>query len=102
MAVMNVNPTRMELFRLKRQLDVAKRGHKLLKGKQDAMVKEFMVLVRNNYSLRKEVETKLSEIMKYYDQAKIKISKAALDVAERTGHTEVADILRDAGGEYGR
>lgn len=78
MAVMNVNPTRMELFRLKRQLDVAKRGHKLLKGKQDAMVKEFMVLVRNNYSLRKEVETKLSEIMKYYDQAKIKISKAGI------------------------
>ncbi len=78
MAVMNVNPTRMELFRLKRQLDVAKRGHKLLKGKQDAMVKEFMVLVKKNYSLRKEVETKLSEIMKYYDQAKIKISKAGI------------------------
>lgn len=78
MAVMNVNPTRMELFRLKRQLDVAKRGHKLLKGKQDAMVKEFMVLVKKNYSLRKEVETKLEKIMKYYDQAKIKISKAGI------------------------
>ena len=78
MAVMNVNPTRMELFRLKRQLEVARRGHKLLKGKQDAMVKEFMVLVRKNYSLRKEVETKLERIMKYYDQAKIKISKAGI------------------------
>ena len=45
MAVMNVNPTRMELFRLKRQLDVAKRGHKLLKGKQDAMVKKLWYLL---------------------------------------------------------
>jgi vacuolar-type H+-ATPase subunit D/Vma8 len=38
---LNVNPNRMELSKLKRQLVVAKRGHKLLKDKQDALVKAF-------------------------------------------------------------
>ena len=56
---LNVNPNRMELSRLKRLLFVAKRGHKLLKDKQDALVKEFLVRARAVYSLRKEVESEL-------------------------------------------
>ena len=46
---LNVNPNRMELSRLKRLLVVAKRGHKLLKDKQDALVKEFLVRARAVY-----------------------------------------------------
>lgn len=56
---LNVNPNRMELSRLKRLLVVAKRGHKLLKDKQDALVKEFLVRARAVYALRKEVESEL-------------------------------------------
>lgn len=58
---LNVNPNRMELSRLKRQLVVAKRGHKLLKDKQDALVKEFLVRARSTYELRQSVEAELGE-----------------------------------------
>ena len=41
-----INPTRMELYRLKKRLTVAKRGHKLLKDKQDEMIRRFMELIK--------------------------------------------------------
>ena len=41
MAKLNVNPTRMELSRLKIRLKTAVRGHKLLKDKQENYVKEL-------------------------------------------------------------
>ena len=48
MARLNVNPTRMELSRLKKQLTTATRGHKLLKDKQDELMRRFIALVKEN------------------------------------------------------
>jgi len=75
---MRVNPTRMELTRLKRQLATAKRGHKLLKDKQDEMIRQFMLLIRKNRSLRIEVEEALSQIMKKFSMAKLKMSRVGM------------------------
>lgn len=51
-----INPTRMELSRLKGRLKTAQRGHKLLKDKRDELMKQFMNVVRENRSLRLRVE----------------------------------------------
>ena len=59
MAIMRVNPTRMELTRLKKRLRVARRGHKLLKDKRDELMKKFLDLVRRNKVLREKVEEML-------------------------------------------
>ena len=56
MAVMQVNPTRMGLTRLKKRLQTSMRGHKLLKDKRDDLMKKFLELVRRNKELREQVE----------------------------------------------
>ena len=59
-----VNPTRMELSRQKKRLKTAVKGHKLLKDKRDEMVRQFMLCIRRNRELRKEVEAALSADMR--------------------------------------
>ena len=59
MAGTQVNPTRMELTRLKKKLVTAVRGHKLLKDKRDELMRQFLDEVRENKALREEVETAL-------------------------------------------
>lgn len=56
MASTHVNPTRMELTRLKKKLITATRGHKLLKDKRDELMRQFLDLVRENKVLREKVE----------------------------------------------
>lgn len=60
---LNVNPTRMELKRLKSRLKTAQRGHKLLKDKTDEMVRKFIVFARENKRLREEVEERLASAL---------------------------------------
>ena len=61
MPAINVNPTRMELTRLKGRLKTARRGHKLLKDKRDELMKRFLDVVREDRALRKKVEAALME-----------------------------------------
>ena len=51
MAIMNVNPTRMQMTKLKKQLQIARRGHKMLKDKRDELMRQFIELVRETTSL---------------------------------------------------
>ena len=48
MTRLNVNPTRMELKKLKARLSTAVRGHKLLKDKSDEMIRRFTVIIKEN------------------------------------------------------
>ncbi len=81
MAIMNVNPTRMELTNLKRKLVTARRGHKLLKDKRDELMRIFLEKVRENKELRKEVEEGISRANTAMSVARCVMSDKALDVA---------------------
>lgn len=61
MARLNVNPTRMEMTRLKARLKTSVRGHKLLKDKQDELMRQFIGLIHKNKQLREKVENDLSD-----------------------------------------
>ena len=64
MAKLNVNPTRMELSRLKLRLKTAVRGHKLLKDKQDELMRQFIDMIKKNKKLREKVEEMLQNSFK--------------------------------------
>ena len=81
MANMAVNPTRMELTRLKGKLRTAQRGHKLLKDKRDELMKQFLETVREVRALRAEVEEELMVVHKSFTVASALMSSEALEQA---------------------
>lgn len=81
MAVLNVNPTRMELTNLKRKLVTAKRGHKLLKDKRDELMRQFLDLVRENQALRTEVEEAVKMANRDMAVARSVVQNEILDTA---------------------
>ncbi len=81
MARLAVNPTRMELTRLKKRLKTATRGHKLLKDKRDELMKQFLDIVRENRDLRKKVEEALNRAHKSFTVASAVMSPEVLEEA---------------------
>ena len=81
MAKLNVNPTRMELSRLKKRLATSTRSHKLLKDKQDELMRQFINLVKYNNKLRKEVEDQLQSSLKDFVMARAVMSSEFLEEA---------------------
>ena len=76
-----VNPTRMELTRLKGKLRTAQRGHKLLKDKRDELMKQFLETVREVRALRAEVESELMTVHGSFTVASALMSAQALEQA---------------------
>lgn len=81
MALLNVNPTRMELTNLKRKLTTARRGHKLLKDKRDELMRRFLELVRENRALRQKVEKQLFLANQHMAVARSVMQSQVLEVA---------------------
>ena len=81
MAILKVNPTRVSLLRLKKELKVAQKGHKLLKDKRDGLVKKFMTIIYEAKELRESVEDRLSSAFDSYARASGMTGSAALETA---------------------
>lgn len=81
MARLNVNPTRMELKRLKARLKTAQRGHKLLKDKSDEMIRRFSILIRQVKDLRDETDKDMALVLKEFAKARSLISVEEIEMA---------------------
>lgn len=81
MARLDVKPTRMELTKLKARLSTATRGHKLLKDKQDELMRVFINKIKQNQALRKEVEKDLHESFQEFLLASAVMSPGLLEQA---------------------
>lgn len=78
---LNVNPTRMELTALKKRHVTAVKGHKLLKDKQDELMRRFIDLIKHNNELRKSVEEELQASLKDFVMARALMSSEFLEEA---------------------
>ena len=85
MAQKQVNPNRMELLRLKKQLVTARRGHKLLKDKRDELMRQFLDLIRANRALRLKVEKLLQSANQDMVLARAVMDTASLETALMAG-----------------
>ena len=81
MAVMNVNPTRMEMKRLQARLKTAVRGHKLLKDKTDEMIRRFITLAEENKRLRIATEKELCVALAAFAKARANTDSRVTDEA---------------------
>ena len=89
MASTQVNPTRMELTRLKKKLVTATRGHKLLKDKRDELMRQFLDLVREDLALRKKVEAGIQDANKNFVIARAGMSEEILHTSLMVPKQEV-------------
>ena len=82
-----VNPTRMELLKLKDREKLAVKGHGLLKEKRNALIMEFFNILERVKGSRDEVEKKMAEAFEDLTTAQIimgdlAVKKAAVSVKE--------------------
>lgn len=89
MATTQVNPTRMELTRLKKKLTTAIRGHKLLKDKRDELMRQFLEMVRENKALREKVEAGIHAANKNFVLARSVMSDEILKVSLMAPRQEI-------------
>ena len=76
-----VNPTRMELLKIRSKLTLAEKGHKLLKERRDALIMEFMSQSRTASGIVDESVSQLNEARKYFKYAGSLVGSGVLDSA---------------------
>jgi V/A-type H+-transporting ATPase subunit D len=88
-----VNPNRMMLLRLRRRLELASRGHKLLKNKQEKLMQNFIALVKKTAAMRRSVEREFIEISMHYLKGRALTGRQALeDALSLTTHAGELEI----------
>jgi len=78
---LRANPNRMQLLRLRRRLTLARRGHKLLKDKQEELMRRFLGMVHSARDLRTEVEAELAGAHRAFVSARLDMDRSAMAAA---------------------
>jgi V/A-type H+-transporting ATPase subunit D len=81
----NVKPTRMELLKLRKRIKLADKGHRLLKEKRDALISEFMVVIKEYREARKNVEENLK--IAFYNLLMAEVLLGSRDIEQIAGIT---------------
>lgn len=81
MAILKVNPNRMELSRLRSKLKIANKGYKLLKDKQEQLIRHFFILIKDYKKMRKEVEESLIKAYQSFLIAKSSMGESNVEQA---------------------
>jgi V/A-type H+-transporting ATPase subunit D len=84
----------MELTKLKARLVTASRGHKLLKDKQDELMRRFIEMIRRNKALRENVEKELIEVFKEFLVSSAIMSPEFLEEAVAIPKEEITVDIR--------
>lgn len=77
--LVNVNATRMELLRLKKRLNLARRGHKLLKDKRDELMRQLLAVIDEVKALRLSIEKQFQSILERFVLAKASLGPYQAD-----------------------
>lgn len=92
-----IKATRIELTHLSEQLITAKKGYKLLKDKQDELMRRFIQLIRTNDRLRQEVEAELYHAMKAFRLANTTLNEKFIEELFIVPSTQVSlDISKNS------
>ena len=100
MAKLNVNPNRMELLKLKGRLQFARRGHKLLKDKQESLMQEFMRQLKELRGLYAQMNKNLDGVQEKFYQAQAGAQPYALEEA-LLGNTAQTTMAVEVKNQYG-
>ncbi|MEO0234517.1 MAG: V-type ATP synthase subunit D [candidate division WOR-3 bacterium] len=79
MMILNVNATRMELQKLKKRVKIARRGHKLLKDKQDELMRQMLSQIEEVKRSRIEIEKEFQSILQSFVLAQSELGKEQME-----------------------
>jgi V/A-type H+-transporting ATPase subunit D len=91
-----VNPTRMELLEIRKKLELAQKGHKLLEEKRDALVEKFFNIIDKRNDLSKEINEELKKAFLSLIQAQMILGEdKAEEVSELSEYIGEIDLEND-------
>ncbi len=96
----NINPTRMELLNLRHRLELAERGHSLLKDKLEALTNTLFDLIKNYRTANSKVQGSIRETMQKLSEIRLSIgSLRTLALAAET--PQLIEIKADKQAQMG-
>jgi V/A-type H+-transporting ATPase subunit D len=94
--ILAINPTRQELQRLKKRLVLAQKGHKLLKDKQDELVRNFLEIIEDTKKLRVQADRDIQNVYQSFSLAEGVVGGASIEslFSMPGAHTDVKSGTR--------